>query len=581
MRVTRFLWQSIYPFRFYLIGPILVMTLYAIDGSLRPYLIKLMTNITATSSGAAAVAQLWPIAFFFIGLQFLVPIAWRFHDWCALKYEPALKNHIAKSMLDHITQYDYRFFQSHFAGGLAAKISDLASYTPKIISTIITSYFTNMLALIVAMYMLWQVHIWFAIAIFVWSIFIVGMSIGTINRFGYLANNSAEAVVKIVGHIVDVIGNILTVKLFAAKKRELKALDVVQGEYLEAATTRRWFLLKFYSVQGISFALYQTICLLLLIRLYGQGSVTPGDFALILSINMWIIDSLWHMSENVRTVNEQWGAVDQALKTFYVPLEIQDKPNATSLGVSKGEIVFDAVQFHYKDAEVLFQDKSITIRPGQKVGLVGYSGSGKSTFINLILRLFDVTSGRILIDGQDIKDVTQESLHLNIGMIPQEPGLFHRTLMENIRYGKADATDEQVIEAAKKAHVHEFAIQQPLGYNAPVGERGAKISGGQRQRIAIARAILKNAPILMLDEATSQLDSITERKIQESLWNLMQGKTTIVVAHRLSTLLHMDRILVFDQGAIVGDASHKELLAQGGMYKKLWDAQLDGFLPQD
>ncbi len=211
---------------------------------------------------------------------------------------------------------------------------------------------------------------------------------------------------------------------------------------------------------------------------------------------------------------------------------------------------------------------------------MGYSGSGKSTFVNLILRLYDITSGHIYIDDQDIREVTQDSLHKVIGMIPQDPSLFHRSLRENIHYGRPEATDKEVIEAAKHGHAHEFIEALPHGYDSLVGERGVRLSGGQRQRIAIARAILKNAPILILDEATSQLDSVTESYIQDSLWEVMEGKTTIVIAHRLSTLLHMDRILVFDRGKIVADGTHQELLTKGGLYKTLWDAQVGGFLPE-
>ena len=270
-----------------------------------------------------------------------------------------------------------------------------------------------------------------------------------------------------------------------------------------------------------------------------------------------------------------------------LPLEILDKPNAITLNCTHGQITFDNVQFHYKGTEPLFQNKSIEINAGQKVGLVGYSGGGKSTFVNLILRLYDVTDGAIMIDGQDIRDVNQDSLRENIAMIPQDPSLFHRSLMENILYGRIDASDEEVIEAAKKAHAHEFITMLPQGYDSLVGERGIKLSGGQRQRIAIARAILKNAPILILDEATSQLDSVTESLIQESLWELMQGqtdtsgKTTIVIAHRLSTLLDMDRILVFDKGKIVEDGTHSKLLAKAALYKSLWDAQVGGFLDDE
>jgi len=284
------------------------------------------------------------------------------------------------------------------------------------------------------------------------------------------------------------------------------------------------------------------------------------------------------MSE-VDEFNKAVGRCKQSLMSLMLPLEILDKPDAVILKCNRGQITFDNVKFHYKGTEPLFQNKSIEIKAGQKVGLVGYSGGGKSTFVNLILCLYDVTDGAILIDGQDIRDVTQDSLRASIAMIPQDPSLFHRSLMDNIRYGRIDATDKEVMEAARKAHAHEFIEKLSQGYDSLVGERGVKLSGGQRQRIAIARAILKNAPILILDEATSQLDSVTESGIQESLWELMQDKTTIVIAHRLSTLLHMDRILLFDQGVIVEDGTHAELLGRGGLYRTLWDAQVGGFLP--
>lgn len=311
-----------------------------------------------------------------------------------------------------------------------------------------------------------------------------------------------------------------------------------------------------------------------------EDKVTIGDFALIIGLTHFVIENVWLLAEMIGQINEATGAAKQSLKAIFIPIEIADKPDTKELIVTKGEIIFDKVHFQYKGTASLFQNKSIVIPSGQKVGLVGYSGSGKSTFVNLILRLYDIQNGEILIDNQDIRDVTQESLHQNIGMIPQDPSLFHRSLMENIRYGRIDATNEEVIEAAKKAHAHEFIDKLPLKYGSLVGEKGIKLSGGQRQRIAIARAILKNAPILILDEATSALDSVVEHEIQESLKNLMNRKTTIVIAHRLSTLLNMDRILVFDNGIIVEDGKHEELLKNGGRYKELWDGQVGGFLPE-
>jgi ATP-binding cassette subfamily B protein len=246
--------------------------------------------------------------------------------------------------------------------------------------------------------------------------------------------------------------------------------------------------------------------------------------------------------------------------------------------IEKGTIEFKNVAFEYHQPQELFKNKSIKIHGGQRVGLVGSSGSGKTTFVNLIVRLFDISQGEILIDNQNIKAVTQQSLREHIGFIPQDPALFHRSLMDNIRYGNLTANDEDVIEAAKKAHADEFIQKTPHGYHTLVGERGIKLSGGQRQRIAIARAFLKNAPILILDEATSALDSVTERTIQESLTQLMLDKTVIVIAHRLSTLLSMDRILVFDQGKIVQDGSHHQLINQPGIYATLWQSQIGGFL---
>jgi ATP-binding cassette subfamily B protein len=266
------------------------------------------------------------------------------------------------------------------------------------------------------------------------------------------------------------------------------------------------------------------------------------------------------------------GISNQALSIITQEHSVKDKPNAQSLKLKEGRIEFKNVTFGYVQNNNLFLNQSVTIYGKQKVGLVGCSGSGKTTFINLICRLFDLESGEILIDDQNISDVTQASIRENIGFISQDLVLFHRSLMENIRYGKLDATDLEVMEAAKKAYAHEFIINIAEGYNSLVGERGIKLSGGQKQRIAIARAIIKNAPILILDEATSSLDSMTERLIQESLATLMKNKTVLVIAHRLSTLLSMERILVFHKGHIVEDGTHEELLAAGKVYAALWNS---------
>jgi ATP-binding cassette subfamily B protein len=294
-----------------------------------------------------------------------------------------------------------------------------------------------------------------------------------------------------------------------------------------------------------------------------------------------IINEARNLSRRFLEFFEYVGNVANGVHIIIKPHEIVDAPQALAASIDRGRIEFQHVMFGYTPEQPIFRDLNVVIPAGQRVGLVGFSGSGKSTFVSLILRLYDVQGGRIVIDGTDIRAMTQESLHRQLSLIPQDPNLFHRSLMENIRYGRLDATEEEVIEAARKAHAHDFVTQIKDKYNSLVGERGVKLSGGQRQRIAIARVVVKNAPILILDEATSSLDSITEQAIQETLDEVMKGKTVIVVAHRLSTIAHLDRILVFDQGRVVEDGSHAELLALNGSYQRLWSRQAGGFVLDD
>lgn len=290
---------------------------------------------------------------------------------------------------------------------------------------------------------------------------------------------------------------------------------------------------------------------------------------------------LWWTMDVVETFNREYARGCESFNFIFVPIRVKDKLNAKKLLIEKSTITFSDVNFSYHGNKKIFNNLSIEITSGEKIGLVGYSGAGKTTFVNLILRMYDIEKGKILIDQVNIADVTKKSLHELISIIPQEPLLFHRSLLENIQYGSFEKNEQAIIIAAKKAFAHDFIMKLPEQYKSLVGDRGIKLSGGQRQRIAIARAFLKNAPILILDEATSQLDSITEKLIQESLIELMVGKTTIIIAHRLSTLESVDRILVFDDGQIVEDGPHSRLIEQNGLYKKLWDSQVGGYIIND
>ncbi len=387
-----------------------------------------------------------------------------------------------------------------------------------------------------------------------------------------------EARSTLVGKIVDSLTNNFVVNLFFRFRFEKEQIALYQKEERNANHAAQVYSMKMWTSLGAVFVLEVFTLTWFMFSYWMDGKITTGELVQ-LFYTIWNISMvIWVVADKAPEVFQAIGIAKQALSVMQDPQDILDPPHAQGLLVKQGEIVFENVSFGYGEKKI-FQDKNLHIGAGEKVGLVGYSGAGKSTFVNLILRFFSVEKGRILIDGQDIASVTLESLRNQIALIPQDPILFHRSLEDNIRYGRVDASEQEVIEAAKLAHCDEFIKQCPGGYKALVGERGTKLSGGEKQRIAIARAMLFKSPILILDEATSALDSVTEKYIQDSLEKLMANRTTIVVAHRLSTLSKMDRILVFDQGKIIEQGSHQELLNKNGHYAHMWQMQAGGFLP--
>ncbi|MDP3889511.1 MAG: ABC transporter ATP-binding protein [bacterium] len=571
--IVRFILQSLKPFKWWIVVQVAVSVVWAMDQALRPYLLKIMLDRMSCLNRSEVYSVLVIPAIFFISLALMNVLLLRFYDYAWLKISSPLKRDIGLNLMQRMMRHSYFLYQNHLAGNLGNKINDVISGIPDILKKIIDQFFSNFLLLGIATVTVSSISFKFSVVLLIWVTVFVLMSVKLSHKAFSLSVASAETRSSVIGFIIDILNNIMSVRFFSGEKKENEKFAGLLDSYVKVSQNRAWFLIKLYAFQGISFVVYQGVCLFLLIEGFKNGEITPGDFVFILTINFTLLDSLWLLSEDIGYFTEHSGNVIQGLSIALSPIEIRDKPGAKELVVTKGEIVFDKVHFCYKGAEPLFQDKSITIYPGQKVGLVGYSGGGKTTFVNLVLRLFDVTAGRILIDGQDIRDVTQDSLNKAIGIIPQSTSLFHRTIKENICCAKIDATEQEIIEAAKKAHAHEFIKEIPGGYYSMAGERGAKISGGQHQRIAIARVFLKDPPIIILDEATSQLDPLIEGRVQNSLTELMKNKTTIVIAHRLATLLHMDRILVFDHGKIVENGTHETLLAQGGLYKMLWDAQ--------
>jgi ATP-binding cassette, subfamily B, bacterial len=467
------------------------------------------------------------------------------------------------------------------SGRIASQINTLADNIERILHRISADFLRGFSLLIVAFVSMYYVNPRFFYILALWFITFTFFSIYMSKKLVNLSDIYTDAESVISGQLVDSITNVSNVVIFARRIYEVFRLKDALLVTKVTFQKKEMFLLMLHSIQGMLIAIMLGFMMYFLVHLYGSRLISVGDFVLILGLSMEVAHITWYTMSQVDEFNQAVGKCKQSLNCLIVPHDIKDKKDVLNITITKGQITFSDVKFHYKDTDLLFQNKSITIKAGQKVGLVGYSGSGKSTFVNLILRLYEVADGHIFIDGQDLREITQDSLRQHIGMIPQDPSLFHRTLMENIRYGRIEATDEEVIEAAKKAHAHEFINKLPQGYESPVGERGVKLSGGQRQRIAIARAILKNAPILILDEATSALDSVTEKYIQEALHSLMKGRTTIVIAHRLSTLSEMDRILVFDNGKIIEDGNHQDLIRLNGHYARMWHMQAGGFLPSE
>jgi len=381
------------------------------------------------------------------------------------------------------------------------------------------------------------------------------------------------------GVLADAITNATTIKLFTGLVYEKEKYKEVT-ERLRILRRFSWNLGEVMdAMQGLLMITIEFVIMYFAIQLYGQEQLTVGDFALIQSYLIGFFIVLWDVGRAVRHVFEAFADADEMVEILNTPLEVKDSYRAKELQIQSSQIEFQNVFFSFNKTRRVLKDMSFIINPKEKIALVGPSGAGKSTITKLLFRFYDVEQGKILIGNQNIAKVRQESLRKNISLVPQEPILFHRTVMENIRYGRRDATDEEVIEAAKKAHAHEFIGELSQGYETFVGERWVKLSGGERQRVAIARAILKNAPILVLDEATSSLDSESEALIQEALEELMRDKTTIVIAHRLSTIMKMDRILVIDDGKVVDSGTHKQLLnKKANIYKKLWEIQAGGFI---
>ncbi len=555
---------------------------WSIDHTFWPVIImNLIDTITVHAEERQNAFQLLaPVLISGACLWILVELCFRFSGIILAKITPRFEAHVRMAMLDYVLKHSYSYFTKNFSGSIANKIADMSQSLTHILQLIMTLFLPVFIAISIAIYFFALVQWPFAFILGSWIIIHMTICLLFAKKCDAFSHQHAEARSVLAGNIVDSLTNQINVKLFARHNYEMDYIAKFQHIEQKKHGKSLWYIEKMKIYLGITAFLIAGVLLNgFLVYSWQNGWINAGEVIFVFNTSWNITMMAWIAGLEFPTFFKEIGVAKQALTIIQEAHSVVDKPGAKELKVANGNIIFDKVTFTYSPGHDLFYNKTVFIKAGEKLGLVGFSGSGKTSFINLILRHFDLESGKILIDGQDISEISLESLHRNIAIIPQDATLFHRTLMENIRYGNLEASDKEVIEAAKKAHCHEFIEKLPLKYETLVGERGTRLSGGQRQRISIARAILKNAPILILDEATSALDSVTEKHIQEDFQQVMEDRTTIVVAHRLSTIANMDRILVFDQGRVIEEGSHEQLLAANGFYAKMWEMQAGGFLP--
>jgi ATP-binding cassette subfamily B protein len=418
----------------------------------------------------------------------------------------------------------------------------------------------------------------YAIILTIWTALYLGIVFALARRCVVLSKALSDEISTSTGRLIDAISNADLIRAFAKALYERRFISFFLEDEMNASRRFRKFLITMR-------VFMQTATLLLLVALVVitindilAGTITLGAFMMIYLLTNQIARGVQELSFRMLDYFEQLGTLAEALELVSQPHEIVDAPQARPLNVTSGRIVFDKVRFRHPNGFQVFENLNLDIKPGERVGLVGPSGAGKSTLVRLLRRQFEPQEGHILIDGQDIAHVTWDSLNEAIAEVPQMPGVFHRAVRDNIRYAKPQAQDDTVIVAARQAHAHDFIAERDEGYDMIVGEQGIKLSGGERQRVAIARALVKDARILVLDEATSSLDSESEHLIQEALWTLMQGRTVIAIAHRLSTIAGMDRVVYLEQGKILEDGPHRDLLAHGGAYARMWNRQMGGFI---
>ncbi len=573
--IYTFLWSAMRPYKWHYAVMLLAPILSAFYEVANSYALKLVVDAFSGTNVVTYQSLFFPITLF-ISAQILLDVLWRTSNIAEWKSEPYVRQTILIDVYDYVQHNPYTFFQNTQAGSITSQIKGILDgydnfwaamhhdFTPKIANTIVLTVMLSLVNVKISIFMMLWVIIFFLI--------MRHFSI-TIDKLSYTLANHRHS---IFGLIADNIANILTIFSFASRKKEVKRLNtLIEKDFIPANIKVYKFTFIAQATAGVLYWIMLISLFIFMIHLRMTNQASTGDLVFVIGMTLKMSLDLWQAITKMQEFMQHMGDFKSAFALLKTPQDKAEKQLTAKIKVQNPSIVFEDVSFAYETGKPIFSGLSLNIKPSEKVGLVGLSGAGKSTLVSLLLKYFKINAGRILIDNHNIAHYSADSIRENISVIPQDILLFHRNIFDNILYGNSEMSEKEVITAAKMANIHDFIMTLPEHYQTLVGERGIKLSGGQRQRIAIARAILKNAPILILDEATSSLDTETENLIQTSLNTLLEKAniTVLAIAHRLSTLKHMDRIIVLEEGKIVEEGSHNALIARESLYKKLWEMQ--------
>ena len=545
-----------------------------------PYIFKkIIDSAEGVATHTSTVQDVWFWALLYPTVLGIMFVLWRVSGFSGMRWMTAANARSYEILFTYLGKHSHTYFSNRFAGSLSSKVTHASDGAQSLYDSFVWSYYPGVLSLVLTLgYITYISPISGGVFVLLLVILIpVNLKLAK-HRRPYVVKYSAQTT-RTRGRLVDTLTNIGAVRQYARYDFEDDSFGEQVGS-MKQLNLKQWSISEWgLLLNNALIVLFEFGLFIVMISLWTKKTISTGELIMVITLLLNVNSTLVFIGSSINGFIRRYADVEEGLEDILHLHEVVDEPGADTLGVKGGEIEWNHVGFEFGENQV-FKDFMLTIAPGQRVGLVGHSGAGKTTFVSLLLRQHDVTSGAILIDGQDIASVTQDSLRQNIAVVPQEPMLFHRSIKENIAYGNPAATDEEIIAVAKKAQAHDFIVTLSEGYDTMVGERGIKLSGGQKQRVAIARAMLKNARILVLDEATSALDSESEVAIQDALHTLMEGKTVVAIAHRLSTLREMDRIIVLENGQIIEDGTHESLKDSGGVYQRLWEHQAGGFLTE-